>query len=108
MIVPVVSARQRVLLAGAIGALALAGCKGEPHPTRASEGATAARPLPSRSPKTEPPRGPKLVDLVHETAALLVSSSHRDESSRVEFLGDEQPSSAWRPNPPDPAPWVEL
>lgn len=102
------AARQRLLLAGVISVWALSGCKSDADRTRASEGATAARPLPSPSPKTEPPREPKLVDLVHETAALLVSSSHRDESSRVEFLGDEQPSSAWRPNPPDPAPWFEL
>jgi hypothetical protein len=97
-----------LLLAGAASVFALSGCKREPDRAGASEGSAAARPLSSRSLKAEAPREPKLVDLVHETAALLVSSSHRDANSRVEFLGDEQPSSAWRPNPPDPAPWFEL
>lgn len=51
---------------------------------------------------------PALVDLVHRTTSLVVSSSHRDANSRVEFLVDDLSESAWRPNPPDPAPWVEL
>lgn len=102
------AASQWLLLAAAISVWALSGCKSEPGRTRASEASASARPLSSAAPRTEPPPGPKLVDLVHETAALLVSSSHRDANSRVEFLGDEQPSSAWRPNPPDPAPWFEL
>lgn len=81
---------------------------GQPKRTWVSVGSAATLLSSSASPKTGPPREPNLVDLVHETGALLVSSSHRDANSRVEFLGDEQPSSAWRPNPPDPAPWFEL
>lgn len=51
---------------------------------------------------------PSLVDLVHQTDVLVVSSSHRGETHQVEFLMDGLGESAWRPNSPDPAPWVEL
>ncbi|HSC85867.1 MAG TPA: discoidin domain-containing protein [Polyangiaceae bacterium] len=48
------------------------------------------------------------IDLIHGAATSVVTSSHKDESSLAEFALDEYAATAWRPNPPDPAPWIEV
>ncbi len=81
-----------------------------PSPTEMpAKSARAASTSPPEEAQSSPgSTGDQLVDLVHHTTARVISSSHRDAKSRVEFLVDDIQQSAWRPNPPDPAPWVEV
>lgn len=49
-----------------------------------------------------------LVDLLHETAVEVAVSSHASYRAVGQLLVDEDPQTAWRPNPPDPSPWIRV
>lgn len=102
-------AKRRQLATSLAGFLIACGCDAKDSPKEAKSTLTATSSLAlAPSVGTSASAQVELVDLVHRTTALIVSSSHADANSRVEFLVDELTESAWRPNPPDPAPWVEL
>src|SRR5690606_15593378 len=45
---------------------------------------------------------------LHRTASVVITSSHADGNSTGAYLVDELPATSWQPNPPDPAPWIEV
>lgn len=77
------------------GAAATTSAPGLPRSPVASATGRAARPLGS-------------VDLLHRTASVVITSSHADGNSTGAYLVDELPATSWQPNPPDPAPWIEV
>lgn len=48
------------------------------------------------------------VDLLHRTAAIVVTSSHADGNSTGAYLVDELTETSWQANPPDIAAWIEI
>jgi hypothetical protein len=48
------------------------------------------------------------VDLLHRTASVVVTSSHADGNSTGANLVDQLAETSWKPNPTDPAPWIEI
>jgi len=60
------------------------------------------------APATQPKGAEPLIDLLRRTDAELVVSSHQDENHRAVSLADGRAETSFRPNPPDPAPWIEV
>ena len=91
------------------------GCERERSPASVAPVASAsarprAAPAASSAPRTAAPSGaPTAVhDLLRQSDVHVTISSVRDRRSVGEFLADGRSDTAWRPNPPDPAPWVEV
>jgi hypothetical protein len=49
-----------------------------------------------------------IYDLLRQSDVQVTISSFRDRRSVGEFMADGRSDTTWRPNPPDPAPWVEV
>lgn len=91
-----------------------------------STGAAGCKATADESPATPPARVPEAdaplsqkpphpgtsaaaaIDLLRRATRLVLVSSHRDEISLGEFAVDGRDDTAWRPNPPDPKPWIEV
>ena len=93
------------LLLGAVAACDRTPAPLEKGPARAKATQSSHPTSQASAPKATPLALP--IDLLRVIDAELVVSSYKDASSRAESLVDGRTESAWRPNPPDPAPWVE-
>jgi len=95
-----------------VGALLVAGCKQQPHQVGVADADASARLSASSVVAPVAPLAlvdaEHSVDLLHRTAAVVVTSSHRDGSSTAAYLVDELPETSWQPNTPDPQPWIEV
>lgn len=88
-------------------------CERSREPAASESGRTVSTPAATTAPllrvsssagaSTQP-----LVDLLHETAVEVAVSSHANYRAVGQLLVDEDVQTAWRPNPPDPSPWVHV
>ena len=95
--------------------LTCSACEREPSPTSAAPSTSASVKRATASAVLSAPRAgapsrePNAVhDLLRQSDVQVTVSSLRDRKSVGEFLADGRSDTAWRPNPPDPAPWVEV
>jgi hypothetical protein len=96
-------------------------CERERSPANVAPAAVAsakrtAAPAVSSAPRAAAPHGPAAAhgaptaihDLLRQSDVQVTISSFRDRRSVGEFMADGRSDTTWRPNPPDPAPWVEV
>lgn len=88
--------------------LACSACERERLPPSVAPSASAGVKRAAASAVPHAPRAkPNAVDdLLRQSDVQVTVSSFRDRKSVGEFLADGRADTAWRPNPPDPAPWV--